>query len=166
MKLAENLSRHEMSQAFNIWSERTIYFGVTCIDFWKDHIWPSSHVGLRWAILVLCATCFRFSKIHNQVCCLGNWNNFFFLPCTRFRIISNALFDVIHMGRDKTKAIYVICKQQRRRFALADQRLVYLLHYIIWATSPENMYCHMQTTKAQISLRAQSEQCLCCSLPR
>ena len=45
------------SHVFKIWPEWMIYFGVTCLDCWKDHIWPG-HVGLRWAIIDLWATCF------------------------------------------------------------------------------------------------------------
>ena len=31
MKLADNVSRHKVSQVFRIWPEWTIYFGVTCL---------------------------------------------------------------------------------------------------------------------------------------
>ena len=31
MKLADNLSRHNISHVFKIWPEWTIYFGVTCL---------------------------------------------------------------------------------------------------------------------------------------
>ena len=33
------------SHVFKIWPEWTIYFEVTCLDCWKDHIWPSGHIG-------------------------------------------------------------------------------------------------------------------------
>ena len=41
-----------------------IVVGKGCIRFWgrlvKDHIWPW-HIGLRWTIVALCATCFHFN---------------------------------------------------------------------------------------------------------
>ena len=53
MKLADNLSRHKISQVLKIWPEWNIYFGGTCLDCWKDHIWPSGDVGLPFGRLVL-----------------------------------------------------------------------------------------------------------------
>ena len=32
IKLEDNLSRHKISQVFKIWTEWTIYIGVTCLD--------------------------------------------------------------------------------------------------------------------------------------
>ena len=61
MKLADNMSRHKISQVFKNWPEWTTYNGVTCLDFWTDHIWPSGHVGLREAIIALWATCLHLS---------------------------------------------------------------------------------------------------------
>ena len=47
------------SHMFKIWPEWTIYFRVTHPDCWKGHIWPSGHVGLRWAKIALWVTCFN-----------------------------------------------------------------------------------------------------------
>ena len=63
MKVAHNLSRHKISHVFKIWPEWTICFGVTCLDCWKDHIWLSGHVGLRWAIVALWATLADLSMV-------------------------------------------------------------------------------------------------------
>ena len=57
----------------------TIYFRLICLDCWKDHIWPW-HIGLRWAIVALWATCY--------VCC---W----FGPVTWFSKSSQSIIIVL-----------------------------------------------------------------------
>ena len=36
---------------------------MICLDCWKDHIWPW-HIGLRWTIVALWATCFILSTLY------------------------------------------------------------------------------------------------------
>ena len=61
MTLADNLSRHKISHLFKIWPEWTIYFGVNCLDCWKNIFDPLGMLGPKWAIVALWATCYYIS---------------------------------------------------------------------------------------------------------
>ena len=41
----------------SIFSRLFLILRVICLDCWNDHIWPW-HIGYRWAIVALWATCF------------------------------------------------------------------------------------------------------------
>ena len=79
IKVAGNQDRHKSSDEFDFGPLICVahlygfcYFRVTCLDCWKDHIWPW-HIGLRWPIVALWATCYLWvtsweKNLHSELC--------------------------------------------------------------------------------------------------